>query len=96
MKIYSADFVLLTDLLPHLQESWFQESVLDKIFSYGTNNRTLVSPERILSLLETLEKDILTNGGISEELLSEVTGKIKSLCKNAESLETPVYIDIEN
>lgn len=90
---HTCEFVLLTELVPKNWVGWFwAEFSSDAPFSWGDNNRTLVTAERVLKYCkEDLFVANVPDADLSEQQRRELTGFLGAL----EALGN-TYVDLEN
>ena len=94
MKIETCEFVPLTSLVPKKWENWFYEAISTNApFSWGDNNRTLISLNRFYDHC----KEVLENHGLDYGLKeSGLTKKSKDKFLKTIVELTVDYIDLEN
>ena len=92
LPIRSASFYELSDLVPPAWREWFYDRISESApFSWGDNNRTLVTTGRFLDHLEDAIGSDLEEFQVTEDEWDQFTKLIKSLG----DLDK-VYIDLEN
>jgi len=80
----------LTDLIPSNWVEWFYAAISENApFSWGDNNRTLVTVERFVDHMNNRVDGAISDGTITQGEYDEVKEAI-------ESLGSLTYIDLEN
>lgn len=85
----SVDFVPISDIVPSEWKSWFYQALsTDAPFSWGDNNRTLVTASRILDFVDEWLDYYEGEDGYTEESCREFREQLENLGE--------LYIDLEN
>jgi hypothetical protein len=88
----AASFYELTDIVPPAWREWFYARISESApFSWGDNNRTLVTTGRLLDHLDDVIGNDLEDFGVLDSEWDQFTSLIKSLGELDE-----VYIDLEH
>ena len=86
MKIQTCKFIAATDLVPKKWSNWFWAQFSSNApFSWGDNNRTLITAERFLSHCDT---DVELPKNIKDKEYIEFSQRLQKLGQT--------YIDLEN
>jgi hypothetical protein len=83
MKIQSCRFVLASDLFDELDELWNAIACSDPDFTWGDNNRSLVTAEVLL--------DHCDSNGVESPQLDSLRQRVKTLPDGNQT-----YVDLEN
>ena len=88
VKMETCQFVRVTSLVPRSWRSWFYCRISENApFSWGDNNRTLVTAKRFLEHCEDIYDDALEEN-VSEKEIQTFFNQLKELGQT--------YIDLEN
>ena len=96
--IHTAKFVCLSDTLPPHWRSWFEENVLqdDTPYSWGDNNRTLISVTRFKSFCEKKFKQEWENTTQTGIFPHDEVAYFLAALNNLAGEDEHIYIDLEN
>ena len=90
MNIETCKFVAVSGLIPETWKDWFFPNISDSApFSWGDNNRTMITKDRFLDHIEPILIDVEVEGDVEEE-------EREAFVRSIELIPPDVYIDMEN
>jgi hypothetical protein len=88
MKIKSCKFIEATEIFRDCPAAWEMFANSDPECSWGNNNRTMVTPDVIVGVIEDVYDD--------DEFVTVEGKQVRLVFDRLEALEDHVYVDLEN